>query len=86
MPLLRQWIYRAATRLAQDPRVREKAAELLETEVKPRAAAAWREAKPKLRSARDELREIAAEADPREDPRAFVAKIRERFRDRDTDD
>lgn len=82
MVMLRRLLINSVTRLARDPRVRAKAAELLQHEVKPRAAAAWRRTKPKLEAAREELRDIAAEADPREDPRAFAAKFKERFLDR----
>ena len=82
MVMLRRLLINSVTRLASDPRVRAKAAEVLEHEVKPRAAAAWRRTKPKLEAAQEELRDIAAEADLRESPRAFVAKVKERFLDR----
>ena len=39
---------------AADPRVRAKAADVYEREVKPRAKAAWAEAKPRLEAARDD--------------------------------
>lgn len=82
MRMLSRLLLSAARRVAADPRVRAKAAEVLETEVKPRAAAAWRQAKPKLDSAANELRDIARETDPRANPRKFAAKVRERFLDR----
>ena len=82
MPILRRLFVHAATRLASDPRVRAKAAEVVEREVKPRAAAAWQRTRPKLEAARDDLRDIAAETDPRENPRAFAAKVKARFLDR----
>jgi len=82
MILLRRLLFAAAKRAALDPRVQAKAVELYQREVKPRAA-----------RARAELREIAEEADPREDPRAFARKLKERFvddrrrpRDRPRDD
>jgi hypothetical protein len=81
MAFLNRLFAQAAAKLASDPRVRAKAAEVVEREVKPRAAEFWRQTKPKLESARDELRDIAAEADPRDDPRAFAAKVRQRIRD-----
>ena len=65
--------------------VRAKAAEILVTEVKPRAEDAWRRARPTLESARDELLDIAAENDPRKDPKAFAAAIRKRFKAREDD-
>ena len=82
MAILRRLLVHAATKLASDPRVRAKAAEVMEHEVKPRAEAAWQRTRPKLEAARDDLKEIARETDPRENPRAFAAKVKERFLDR----
>jgi hypothetical protein len=82
MAILRRLLVHAAARLTGDPRVRAKAADILEHEVKPRVTAAWRQTRPKLEAARDELRDIAEETDPRENPRAFVVKVKERFLDR----
>ena len=82
MVIFRRVLTHAAARLASDPRVRAKAATVLEHEVKPRAAAAWRQTMPKLEAARDELRDIAKETDPRENPRAFAVKVKKRFLDR----
>ena len=81
MLILQRLLSHAAARLTSDPRVRAKAADILEHEVKPRAAAAWRQTRPKLEAARDELRYIAEETDPRENPRAFAVKVKERFLD-----
>ena len=75
-------LIRAAKRVALDPRVRGKAAEVFEREVKPRAKNAWQQAKPKLDAAKDELKDIARESDPRKNPRGFAAKVKERFADR----
>ncbi len=72
-----------ARRIAADPRVRAKAAEVMETEIKPRAQAAWRQAKPQLENAAAELRDIARETNPRANPRKFAAKVKQRFIDRD---
>jgi len=73
----------AVKRLASDPRARAKAAEVFEKEVKPRAAQAWRQGKPRFDAAKRDIQEIAREADPRKDPRRFVAKLKRRFFDRD---
>lgn len=54
----------AARRIAADPRARAKAAEFVDQEVKPRLAAA-----------RDELKEISAEADPVRNPRDFAYRL-----------
>ena len=79
MPILRRLLWAAARRVASDSRVQAKAAEVLATEVKPRAEAAWRQAKPKLDAAKAELRDAAREANPRKDPRKFAAKVKERL-------
>ncbi|MHA1158068.1 MAG: hypothetical protein ACTSP2_04890 [Alphaproteobacteria bacterium] len=62
--------------------MRAKAAELLEREVKPRAEEAWQKAKPKLKAAQEELRTIAEETNPRQNPKGFAKKVKERFVDR----
>ena len=82
MSILGRLFFRAAVRLTSDPRVRAKAAEVLEHEIKPIAAATWRKARPKLEEARDDLRDIAEKTDPRKNPRGFAAKVKERFIDR----
>ncbi len=79
MAILHRMLFHAAKRLGSDPRVRAKAAEVFENEVKPRAKAAWRRTKPKLDAAKAELSAIARETDPREHPRAFAAKVKERI-------
>ena len=81
MTILHRLFFQAVAKAVANPRVRAKAAEVVEREVKPRAQAAWRETKPKLESARDELRDIAAEADPRRDPKGFARRLRDRLRD-----
>ena len=85
MSLLRRIAVQAARQMASDPRVRAKAAELFENQVKPRAAAAWQQARPKVVQAEAELRAIMRETDPRKDPRAFVGKVRDRFLHRRSD-
>lgn len=83
MAIFPRLLLHAARRLASDPRVRAKAAEVYEEEVKPRAEAAWRRTKPKLEAAKAELHEIAAETDPRKHPRKFARKLKERLLERD---
>ncbi|MFB3150234.1 MAG: hypothetical protein ACE10M_06655 [Alphaproteobacteria bacterium] len=78
---IRQLILYAARRIAADPRVRAKAAEVLETEIKPRAKAAWRQAKPKIEAAAAELKDIARETRPLKHPGKFAAKLKERLRE-----
>ncbi len=83
MRFLPQLLLRAAKRIASDPRVQAKTTEVFEREVKPRAEAAWRRTKPRFDTAKSELRDIARETDPRENPRKFVAQVKQRFLDRD---
>ncbi len=70
MPLLRNLLFRAARRIAADPEVQARAAETYETSVKPR-----------LSAARDELRDLAREADPLKQPGAFARRLRDRIRE-----
>jgi len=68
--LLRNLLVSAARRIAADPQVQTKAAETYERSVKPR-----------LTSARDELRDLAGEVDPVKEPAAFARRLRERIRE-----
>ena len=83
MRILPRLLMSAARRIAADPRIRAKAAEVMETEIKPRAEAAWRQAKPRLENAAAELADIARETNPRANPRKFAAKVKQRFLDRE---
>jgi hypothetical protein len=78
-----RWFITAATRLTSDPRVRAKAVEVFEKDVRPRAAETWRRTRPKLEAARDELKQMARETDARNNPGAFAARVKKRFIDRD---
>lgn len=82
MALISRWIVSTATRLASDPQVRAKAADLYKQEVKPRAAETWRQARPKLEATRDELADMARETDARRNPGAFAAAVRKRYLDK----
>jgi len=79
MALLRTLLFQAARRLAADPRVRAKAAEVVETEIKPRARAAAAKAKPRIEETRADLRRIAAETDPRTQPARFARRAARRI-------
>ncbi len=79
MALLPRLLIGAARLIASDPRVQEKAADILENQVRPRAEDAWRKAKPKIDAAKAELRDAAAESDPIRDPRGFAAKLKGRI-------
>ena len=82
MRLLPQLLWHVAKRIASNPRVRAKATEVYEGQVKPRAEAAWRQTKPRLDAAKTELQDIARETDFRENPGKFVAQVKRRFLDR----
>ncbi len=66
--LLRNLLVAAAKRIAADPEVQARAADTYESAVKPR-----------LSAARDELRDLAREADPLQDPRAFARRVKDRI-------
>ncbi len=83
MTLLHRALWMAVRKVAADPRVRAKAVQVFDDEVKPRAAAAWERTKPRIETAKAELKQIAAETDPRKDPRGFAAKVKARFLDDD---
>lgn len=81
MAIINRWVISAARRLANDPRMREKAVEIFHKEVKPRAAEAWQKAGPKLAAAGKDIRDIARETDARNNPGAFAARMKKRFID-----
>ncbi len=76
---MRRLFWRAAARLAADPRVRAKAADLFEQEVKPRAKALGQRVEPAVRAVRKEVGDAAREADPLKDPKGFAAGLKDRF-------
>jgi hypothetical protein len=61
LSLLRNVLLQAARRAANDPQVRERAGEV-----------AREEAVPRLKAARDELKDLAAEARASDEPHAFL--------------
>ena len=67
MALIHRVLFHAAQRLATDPRVKEKAAELIETEIKPRVRDAWQQAKPRIDAAKSDLAQIAVGNRPAEE-------------------
>ena len=79
MAVIHRLLFHAAQRLVTDPRVREKAAELIETEVKPRVRDAWQQAKPRIDAAKSDLAQIASETDPREKPKEFAVRVKQRL-------
>ncbi|MFQ5957929.1 MAG: hypothetical protein ACE5LF_01025 [Alphaproteobacteria bacterium] len=82
MATIHPWLWRAAKFIASNPRLRANALEVFNREVKPRAEDTWRRTRPKLEVARADLREIARETNPRENPGKFASRVKERFLDR----
>ena len=79
MALIHRLLFHAAQRFVTDPRVREKAAELIETEVKPRVRDTWQQVKPRIDAAKSDLAQIASEADPRVKPKEFAVRVKQRL-------
>jgi len=82
MTILRQILINAARRIAADPRAQAKAADLVETEIKPRARAAADKAKPKIAAAKAEIRNIASQTDPLDKPAEFAGRLTRRIIDK----
>lgn len=82
MTILRKLLVNAARKIAADPRTRAKAADLLENQVKPRMRDAAARARPKIEAARAELKDLAAETDPRRNPAEFAGRLTRRIIDK----
>ncbi len=91
------WLLRLVGSIASDPDVQDKAVELFDKEVKPRAKEVRakagetfeKEVKPrvkevskKLDAAKADIQQIARETDPRKNPRKFASRMKQRFLDR----
>ena len=81
MPILRNLIFRAARRIAADERIQKKAAETYHDEIKPRAEAAWLATKPRIDNTRDDIKKIAQETKPSEEPARFAGRAVRRIFD-----
>jgi hypothetical protein len=81
MSLLRTILYQAGRRIASDPRVREKAKEALEPEVKPRVQQAAAKAKPRFEAAREDIKRMADEPESKENRAKFAGRATRRFID-----
>ncbi len=68
--ILRRLLFSAARRLAADPKVQAKAADVYDRDVKP-----------KLSAAREELQDLTKEVNPLEDPAGFTRRLRDRVRE-----
>ena len=56
MNILRWLLFQTARRIASDPEVQAKAAKIYRQDVQPRAQQAWRQAGPRVRAARDQMK------------------------------
>ena len=81
MPILRNLIFKAAQRIATDERVQQKAAETYHDEIKPRADAAWVAMKPRIDKTHDDIKKIAQETKPTEEPAHFAGRAARRILD-----
>ena len=81
MPILRNLIFRTARRIATDERIQQKAADTYHEEIKPRADAAWSATKPRIESTRDDIKKIAQETRPMEEPARFTGRAIKRIFD-----
>ena len=78
-PVLRRMLFLAARRLATDPEVRLLAMELFREQVRPRAAAAWQRAKPRIDGTRADIGRIAEETNARRHPVRFAGRATRRI-------
>ena len=74
-------LFRAARRIASDERVQQKATETYREEINPRAEAAWSATKPRLENTRDDIKQIAEETKPTEEPARFAGRAARRLFD-----
>lgn len=81
MSLLSRLLFRAARRAAADERVQRAAADAYRNEVRPRAQAAWRKARPRLEETGADIGRLAKETDARRHPARFAGKAARRVLD-----
>ena len=81
MPILRKLIVKAVQCIATNERVQQKAAETYHGEIKPRADAAWVATKPRIDKTRDDIKKIAQETKPTEEPAHFAGRAARRIFD-----
>ena len=81
MAIIERMLFKAAVKVAKNPRVQAKALEVFEDKIKPRAEQAWKKAKPQLEATLHEVREAAEDIDPGEDPQGFATRVRQRLDD-----
>ena len=82
MPSLSRLLVIAARRLAANPEVRAKVAEVVEKDIKPRAQQAWQKNKPKIEAKAAELNEQIRRNATSENFDKLANKVRDRLRER----
>ena len=79
MPILRSLLFKVARRAASDERVQRAASDIYHNKVKPRAEAAWQEAKPRIKATKSDVGKIASETDALRHPGSFAGKAAKRI-------
>ena len=77
--MLRHLLFQAIRRIVADPRVQQKAAAAYDKEVKPRMQEAGKFTKNNIDFVRGELKDIAAETSPLDNPGRFLRKAQKRL-------
>ena len=77
--MLRHLLFQTIRRIVADPRVQQKAAATYDKEVKPRIQEAGKFAKDNIDFARGELKDIATEINPLDNPGGFLRKAQKRL-------
>ena len=82
MPRLSRLLVAVARRLAANPEVQAKVAEVVEKNIKPRAQQAWQKNKPRIEAKAAELNEQIRKNATRENFDKLADKVRDRLRER----
>jgi len=82
MPRLSRLLAAAARRIAANPTLQAKIAEVVENDIKPKAKEAWAKNKPKIEAKAAELNAKIREKATRENFDKLTAKVRDRMSER----
>ena len=82
MPRLSRLLAAAARRIAANPRVQAKVAQVVENDIKPKAKELWKKNKPAIEVKAAELNEKVRQKATRENFEKLAGKVRERMRER----
>jgi hypothetical protein len=81
MLLIQKLLLQAVRRLATNEKAQKLAADTYRDTIKPRADAAWENAKPRIEKTRDDIGAIAKETNPRKEPARFAGRATRRILD-----